>query len=327
MTADAAIEPGARILVVDDSSANRDVLRRRLEQEGYLVETAASGDEALERLPGSPPDLILLDVVMPGASGLDVCAQLKSDPATRLLPVVLMTTLDSPEVRLDGIGVGADDFLLKPVNFAELVARCRSLIRLKRYTDDLESAEALLFSLAAIVEARDRYTGGHCQRLARNATALGRRLGLERPDLKALEHGGLLHDLGKIAVPDAVLNKPGRLSPEEFLLMKAHPVVGDELCSRLRSLAAVRPIVRHHHEMLDGSGYPDALGGDEVPLLAQVMSIADTFDAITSDRPYQRARPAEVACGELRADAARGRRSGELVEAFIACLEEGMLAA
>ncbi|MBI3046871.1 MAG: response regulator [Acidobacteria bacterium] len=248
-----AIQPSARILVVDDSFAIRDVLRRRLEREGYLVETAASGEEVPACLAHATPDLVLLDVVMPGASGLEVCAKLKADPATRLLPVVLMTTLESPEVRL-------------------------------------ESAEALLFSLAAIVEARDAYTGG------------------------------LLHDLGKIAVPDSVLNKRGPLSSEEYDLMKAHPVVGDQLCSRLRSLGAVRPIVRHHHEMLDGSGYPDGLHGDEVPLLAQIMGIADAFDALTSGRPYRHAQPAAVAVAQLRDDVARGRRAPELVETFIDCV-------
>jgi putative two-component system response regulator len=313
------------ILVVDDSFANRDLLRRRLEQEGYLVETAESGDGAFARLHGDYPDLVLLDVVMPGTSGLDVCARLKSEPATRLLPVVLMTTLDSPEVRLDGIGVGADDFLLKPVNLSELIARCRSLIRLKRHTDDLESAEALLFSLAAIVEARDAYTAGHCQRLSKYATAVGEALDLGSADLQTLARGGVLHDLGKIALPDAVLNKPGRLSAEEFALMQRHPVVGDELCSRLRSLRAIRPIVRHHHEMLDGTGYPDGLAGDDVPLLAQIMSIADAFDALTSDRPYRRAQPLAYAIAELRADAARGRRNADLVETFIASLKGGTL--
>src|SRR5690606_37002025 len=211
--------------------------------------------------------------------GFAACRVLKNDARTRLTPVVLMTGAAEREDRMQAIECGADDFLAKPIDFTELKARVRSLVRLKRYTDELDSAESVILSLARTVEARDPLTEGHCERIDSYAVGLGRRLGLATEDLAALHRGGFLHDIGKIAVPDAVLFKPGPLTPEELAIMRMHPVVGDQLCGNLRSLARVRPIVRHHHERLDGSGYPDGLRGDRIPLLAQIVSVVDVFDA------------------------------------------------
>jgi putative two-component system response regulator len=305
-----------RILIVDDEASNVAMISRLLIKSGYEVSAAANGEAALAQVHVVNPDVILLDVNMPLLDGFEVCRRLKTDSATRLIPIVLITGLAALEDRVRGIDAGADDFLTKPFATAELTARVGSLTRLKRYTDELESAEVVIMSLARIIEARDPYTGGHCDRLGVYAAALGARLDLTGGELVALRRGGVLHDVGKIAVPDAVLLKPGPLNPAERTLMEAHPVTGEQLCGGLRLLEDVCPIVRHHHERRDGSGYPDGLSGDRIPLLAQILSVADTYDAITTDRPYRAAASIEHACAELRADVDRGWKSAALVEQF-----------
>ena len=264
------------------------------------------------------PDLVLMDVLMPKLSGYDVCQTIKRNPATRLTPVVLITALHERERKIEAIDAGADDCLTKPLDPLELKARARSLVRLKRFTDDLDSAESVIMSLALVIEARDAYTDGHCQRLAAYATALGHALQLGDEEIAALFRGGYLHDIGKVGIPDELLLKTGRLSESEYRRIKSHPLIGDRLCGELRLLRQVRPIVRHHHERLDGSGYPDGLKGDAIPLLAQIMGIVDVYDAITTTRPYKAAATAEQAYAELMQEVARGWRRKDLVEAFIA---------
>jgi putative two-component system response regulator len=306
-----------RVLVVDDVEANRQLVKALLTRDGYEVEAVVDGATALDHVRRDPPDLVLLDVMMPAPNGFDVCRALKQDPVTRLIPVVLITALQQSEDRIKGFEAGADDFISKPFNAHELRARVRSLLRIKRYTDDLDTAEAVIVSLAMTIEARDRYTEGHCQRLARYASRLGQAIGLGDDDIAVLERGGFLHDLGKVGIPDAILLKPGPLTEAEYALMQQHAVIGDRLCGELRSLRRVRPIVRHHHERLDGSGYPDGLRGDAVPLLAQIMGIVDVYDALTTVRPYRSAIPVAAACAELAAEADRGWHSRDLVDVFI----------
>ena len=306
------------VLVVEDEPANLKLLVRLLTVEGYQVLTAVDGVSALATIERRAPDVILLDVQLPGLDGFEVCRRVKQSPITRLTPVIMITGLQSHLHRIEGINAGADDFLGKPFDADELRARVRSLLRLKRYTDDLESAEEVIFSLALTVEARDPYTEGHCERLALYATALGQDLFLTDSDLGALHRGGYLHDVGKIGIPDSVLLKPAKLTEAEFDLMKQHTVIGERLCGNLRTLGPVRSIVRHHHERLDGSGYPDGLRGHEVPLLAQIVSIVDLYDAVTTTRPYRAASSPERAYAELRRDVAEGGRNGDLVERFIA---------
>jgi putative two-component system response regulator len=306
------------VLVVDDVAANVELLRTWLMREGYSVVTASDGEEALAMVESTHPDLVLMDVMMPKLNGYDVCEKIKRNPATRLTPVVLVTALHERERKIEGINAGADDFLTKPVDPHELKARASSLVRLKRYTDDLDSAESVIMSLALVIEARDAYTDGHCQRLAAYATALGTALRLSEEEIAALFRGGYLHDVGKVGIPDELLLKTGRLNESEYQRIKEHPLIGDRLCGELRSLRQVRPIVRHHHERLDGSGYPDGLKGDAIPLLAQIMGIVDVYDAITTTRPYKTAATADQAYAELMDEAARGWRRKDLVEAFIA---------
>jgi putative two-component system response regulator len=305
------------VLLVDDVVGNTRLLESLLAPEHLAVRTAADGAEALRSVHGDPPDLVLMDVMMPEVDGFEACKAIKDDPGTRLIPVMLITSLNDTTSRIRGIDVGADDFVSKPFNAPELRARVRSLLRFKRYTDDLDSAESVIVGLALIIESRDTTTGGHCQRLARYASALGRALGLDEHDVAALERGGFLHDIGKVGVPDRVLMKPGPLTPDEFEVMQRHTVIGDRFCGELRSLRHVRAIVRHHHERLDGSGYPDGLRDDEIPLSAQIMGIVDVFDALTTDRPYRAALPFARAAEELHDEVARGWRCGDLVATFL----------
>ena len=307
-----------RILVVDDDDTTGTLLARFLREDGYLVARAASGADALHAASEAGTDLVLMDVMMPGLNGFEACRRLKEHRATRLLPVVLVTALADDASRVAGIHAGADGFLSKPYNRQELRARVQALLRLKRHTDGLDSAEALLRSLALTIEARDAYTVGHSERLARYAVDLGVRLNLASDDLAVLDRGARLHDIGKIGIPDAILLKPGPLTSDEFALMKQHTLIGDRICSTLRSLEAERQIIRWHHERADGSGYPDGLPGAEIPLLAQIVAIADTYDAITTDRPYRRARSRGEACEELLADALRGAWPVDLARAFVA---------
>jgi cyclic di-GMP phosphodiesterase len=316
------VSVSASILVADDDEASARSLNRLLTKEGHRVSVVDSGDAALAACASNPPDLVLIDLLAPRGHGFDVCRTLKEQPLTRLIPVVIVTAQSDRRERLRGIDAGCDDFLTKPFDPMELHARIQSLVKLKLYTDELESAEAIILGLGATIEARDPYTRGHCQRLAHYATTLGRSLGLSDSDLGALERGGFLHDIGKIAVPDRVLLKDGKLDPQESSVMRKHPVVGDSLCAGLRSLQSVRPIVRHHHERLDGSGYPDGLRNTEVPLLAQIVGIADVFDALTTERPYRCARPTAEAFATLRDEAAKGWRSRELVDAFVGVVNE-----
>jgi cyclic di-GMP phosphodiesterase len=321
----AAIGSAGRILVVDDLPGNVTLARSVLEQDGYAVTGVAGGEEALQAVAEDQPDLILMDVMMPGLNGFDACRQLKSAAATRLIPVVLVTALRNSKDRIRGFEAGADDFLSKPINAPELRARVQSLIRIKKYTDDLDSAESVIISMALTIEARDPSTDGHCHRLAAYAAALGTELGLSEDDVAALERGGFLHDIGKVGISDGLLLKPGRLTAEEYEQIKMHTVIGDRLCGELRSLRRVRPIVRGHHERLDGTGYPDRLRGDRVPLLAQIMGIVDVFDALTTSRPYKKALPSEAACEELLREVRLGWRRKDLVDVFVKLWTEGRL--
>jgi putative two-component system response regulator len=316
----------ATVLVVDDIEANARLLERLLTREGHRVLFARDGHEALARVRSDNPDVVLMDVIMPGLDGFETCRQLKNEPATRLVPVVLITALQSSEDRVRGLEVGADDFLSRPVNTAELRARVRSLLRIKRFTDELDTAESIILSLALTIEARDESTEGHCQRLARYGVAVGREIGVPEEDQIALAKGGYLHDVGKVGIPDAVLLKKGRLTDEERRVMQQHTVIGDRLCGELRSLRRVRPIVRSHHERLDGSGYPEGLRGNDIPFLAQIMSVVDVFDALTTARPYKPALPLEAACEELVVETNRGWRNADVTDVVIDLARSGRLA-
>src|SRR5690349_23639850 len=306
-----------RILVVDDNPDVVLLMQELLASRGYDAVAVSDAGNAEAEILRHPPDLVLLDVVMPGKSGYEVCREIKENPATRLIPVVLITGLSDREDRLRGIEAGADDFLNKPIFAEELFARANSLLKLKEFTDELENAEDVLCTLGLSVEARDPYTEGHCERLARLASGLGRHLGLDDDSQVALRRGGFLHDLGKITVPDEVLKKGANLTPAEWEIMKQHPITGELICRPLKSLRQVLPIIRNHHEHWNGSGYPDGLKGEQIPLLARILQTVDVYDALTTERPYKRALVHEDAARVMRVEAEAGLWDASLVQAFL----------
>ncbi len=299
-------ETPSTILLADDNADVRTALEYMLRARGYHVVAVEDGDAAVAALATHAVDLVLLDVLMPGRSGFAVCRHIKSHSETRLIPVILITGLANPESRVEGIESGADDFISKPLNRDELLARVRSLLNVKRFTDELESAESVLFMLARSIEAKDTYTEGHCDRLSRYSSALAARLALPEDQQIALRRAGIVHDIGKVSVPEHILLKPGPLSPDERAIMEAHPVVGERICAPLKSFRMVLPIIRHHHEHHDGTGYPDKLRGDQIPITARILQIVDVFDALTTNRPYRAALPMEKAFAILREECRRG---------------------
>ena len=306
------------ILVVDDHTMSRITAAALLSMEGYEVIEAESGHTALLMVKQKQPDLILLDVMMPIMDGFEVCQRLKQDEHTRLIPIIFITALNDRRSRIRGIEVGADDFLSKPFDNVELTARVKSLVRQKRLNEDLDHAEKVLFSIARAIESRDPNTGDHCERLVKIGQAFGEYLHLSRYQIRDLMWGGYLHDIGKVGIPDAVLLKKGKLTPEDWIIMKQHVLIGEQICLPLRSMQGVIPIIRNHHERWDGSGYPDGLKGDDIPYLAQIFQIIDIYDALTSERPYKKPFSLEEAICILQQETAvPGWRNPKLVQQFI----------
>jgi len=311
------------VLIVDDIPANRELLEGFLEEAGYDVRQARDGVEALEAVAAEEPDLILLDIDMPRLDGISVCQRLKADPVRRLIPIVILTASNDTNTRLRGIAAGADDYLSKPFDAKELRIRAEVLLRDRFLNKRLDATEGVLFALARAVEARDRYTIHHAERVGRYAQAIGRAFGLDSEDCELLYEGGVLHDLGKIAIPDAILQKPGPLTDTEFALMRTHSAEGERICLSLRSVAQFLPIIRHHHERIDGGGYPDHLFAQAIPLGARIAAIADAWDAMVSDRPYR----AGFGCDEARSRLNAGAGSqwdADLVGIFASLLDGGL---
>jgi len=305
-----------KVLVVDDHAASRMTAVALLTMEGYEVIEAESGSIAVELVAQKQLDLILLDVMMPGMDGFEVCQIIKQNEPTRLIPVIFITALNDRRSRIRGIEVGADDFLTKPFDRVELAARVKSLVRQKRLNEDLDHAEQVLFSVARAIESRDPNTGDHCERLVTLGKAFGEYLNLSRNQIRDLMWGGNLHDIGKVGIPDAVLLKKGTLTPEDWQVMRQHVLIGEKICQPLRSMRGVIPIIRHHHERWDGSGYPDGLKGDDIPYLAQVFQIIDIYDALTSERPYKKAFSREEALSVIIEETNSGWRNPQLIQQF-----------
>jgi len=308
------------ILVVEDDAHIRDVLSGLLGTLGYRMLMAASAEQALDALNVVSPDLVLTDVHLGAMSGIELCVRLKADPRYELMPVVILTAVGDLEARVAGLAAGADDFFTKPVAFVELRTRLGALLRVRLLLSQLERAEAVITTLALTIEARDPYTLGHCDRLSRYAVAVGEGLGLDPEMVRSLRLGGYLHDLGKIAVPDGILLKPGPLDPIEYERIRAHPGAGSDLVLGLRSMELVRPIMRHHHEKWDGSGYPDGLKGEAIPLGARIISVVDVFDALHTERPYKAALSRSEAVSTLIRETDLGYWDPRVVETFLEIL-------
>ena len=304
------------VLVVDDGETNRALVMAFLADLDCRLRSAEDGPTALAAIEAEPPDLVLLDVQMPGMDGYEVCRRIKARPRGRLLPVVMLTALDHANDRVLALESGADDFMTKPVDRVELVARVRSALRLKAVYDNLDSAEQVIFSLAAAVEAKDAYTEKHTHRVAESARYVGMKMGLPERALEALYRGGIIHDIGKIGVPDAILLKQGPLDAAELQRMRLHPQIGEAIVKPLRSGAALLPIIRHHHEHYDGTGYPDGLAGRAIPHLARIVAVCDAYDALVTDRPYRKAKSQEEAVSVL-VDGAGKQWDAEAVEVLV----------
>jgi putative two-component system response regulator len=284
------IRQKAHILIVDDLESNRRLVQQVLQREGYRVSSAVDGVEALQRIAEERPDLVLLDVSMPRMDGLTVLHTLRARHETELLPVILVTAQSENVDKVRGLDAGASDFLPKPWEVSELLARVRAQLRVRFLTRELERAEEVLFMLARVVEARDAYTMEHTERVAQYSLAIGQTLGLSDWELDALRKGAMLHDIGKIGIPDTILHKTGPLNNDEWRRMKQHPAIGIDITKSLQSLGEALRIIRNHHERWDGKGYPDGLVGERIPLLARITAIADAFDAMTTDRPYHKGK-------------------------------------
>ena len=317
---ESALPDRPTILVVEDDLHIRDVLSGLLAALGYRLLIAASAEQALDALNVVSPDLVLTDVHLGAMSGIELCARLKADPRYELMPVVILTAVGDLEARVAGLAAGADDFFTKPVEFVELRTRLAALLRVRQLLSQLERAEAVITTLALTIEARDPYTLGHCDRLSRYAVAVGEALGLDAEMVRSLRLGGYLHDLGKISVPDGILLKPGPLDPMEYERIRAHPGAGSDLVLGLRSMELVRPIMRHHHEKWDGSGYPDGLKGETIPLGARIISVVDVFDALHTDRPYKAALPRSEAVSTLIRETDAGYWDPRVVDTFLEIL-------
>jgi putative two-component system response regulator len=319
--ADDGAQIPATVLVVDSEDINRRLLKAIFKTTPYKILEAHRASEATALLQSEKIDLVILDLMLPEMSGPELCRWMKARRATQLIPVLMITNLQGVENEIVGISSGADEFLIKPLHPAVVRTRVRAMLRNKALIDSLEEAETILLALAQTVEHRDKYTGKHCQRLAVASVMLGEALGLPSQDLTALYRGGYLHDIGKIAVPDAILFKQGSLTVQEWEVMKSHPTRGEEICRPMGSLAPVLPIIRSHHERWDGSGYPDGLAGESIPLLARILQVSDIYDALTSERPYKSALSPEEALAVMEEEVRRGWRDPELVPLFASTIQ------
>jgi len=297
---------GAKVLLIEDDPQAVGILEPILISKGFSVAVARDGMEGLEKVKIISPDILLCDVHMPRMDGMEVCRRLKGDPATRLIPIIMLTALSDLEKKLEALEAGADDFINKPYNSLELITRLKSLLRVKYLNEQLDCAEDVLFSMARAIEAKDAYTQGHVERVSRLAVRVGEHLGLSDEEKDALRKGGILHDIGKLGVPDKILNKAGSLTTEERHIIRMHPTQGAKICEKLKSVRGAIPVIRHHHEKMDGSGYPDKLGGDEIPLLARIMTIVDIYDALTTTRSYRKRLPDDIALNIMWEEANKG---------------------
>jgi cyclic di-GMP phosphodiesterase len=305
---------GSMVLIVDDEYIGRETLQSVLEGEGYDLEMAENGLQAIEKAKELLPDVILLDVMMPGMTGFEVCRHIRNDPQIAEIPIIILTALDDRESLLNALKAGADDFISKPFDRYELRARLLGITQLNRYqkliqeraklreanAQLLSAYEATIEGWSHAMDLRDRETEGHSQRVTQLTVKMSQALGLGNDDIMHIRRGALLHDMGKIGVPDAILHKPGTLTDEEWVLMRKHPQFAYDMLYPIEYLRPALEIPYSHHEKWDGTGYPRGLKGEEIPMAARIFAVVDVWDALTSDRPYRPAWSEEEALKYIR---------------------------
>ncbi|NOY64065.1 MAG: response regulator [Nitrospirae bacterium] len=305
------------VLIVDDIPSNLELIEVIVQSEGFTVLKAYHGHKAIEIFEELKPDIAIIDVMMPDMDGFQLCNTLKELAGKRYFPIIMLTALNDKESKIKGIECGADDFISKPFEPRELIAKMRSLIKLKELHDELEHSENIILTLAVALEARDPYTRGHSTRVGDLSREFAAFLGLSVKDQEMLKKAGILHDIGKIGMSEAILRKPAPLTDEEFNLIKKHPIIGEQICSPLHSLRDILPAIRHHHERWDGRGFPDGIGGKNIPLYARILSIVDAFDAMLSERPYRQGRTYFEVLSSMRREQHNGQWDPELLSYFI----------
>lgn len=319
----ANMERRPKILIVDDNKVNVEVLRSQLRPYQYDIEVSYDGEDALAKVARQMPDLVLLDLMMPKISGFEICRAIKQNKDTQFIPVIVITALQELDDKLKAIELGADDFLVKPINKLELTTRIKSLLHVKSLHDDLDTSENILITLAGALEAKDFYTRGHSDRVAQVALMISKYMGLPERDLGFIRKGSLLHDIGKIGIKESILLKPGKLTDEEMAHIRSHPARGYDICAPLRSIEPCLSIIRSHHERIDGDGYPDGLTGDEIPLWARITAVADAFDAMTTDRPYRKGMTKETALKIFENEIDSGQWDSDIVKTLLKVMRTG----
>ena len=317
------------ILIVDDEDAGRETLQSILEGEGYQFQVAENGPQAIEKAKKFLPDVILLDIMMPGMTGLEVCQRIRSDPEIAEIPIVMLTALDDHDSLLTALKAGADDFISKPFDRYELRARLLGITRLNRYrklmqertklqeanAQLLAAYEATIETLSHVMDLRDRETEGHSRRVAELTAKLAQVSGMSDEEITHLRRGALLHDIGKIGIPDSILHKPDRLTDEEWVIMRRHPQFAYNMLYPIEYLRPALEIPYNHHEKWDGTGYPRGLKGRNIPLAARLFAIIDVWDALISDRPYRPAWSQQEAHAYIR-DQAGWHFEPQIVDLF-----------
>ena len=305
------------ILVVDDVRSNLELMEAVFLKEGYRVYTAEESNTAIDLFKQYPIDLAVLDVMMPGLDGFELCRKLKDMSGKRFFPVILLTALTDQKSRIKGIESGSDDFISKPFDILELTIKIKSLMKLKAVQEELEHSENIIIALAVAMEARDPYTKGHSTRVSKLSLDFTSFLDLPQKEQEKMKKAGILHDIGKIGISATLLRKPGALTEEEVEEIKKHAVLGEEICRPLVSMGAILPAIRHHHERWDGRGFPDRLSGQEIPIMARILSIVDSFDAMVSVRPYRERRSADTALEIMNSERYKGQWDPELLGYFL----------
>jgi putative two-component system response regulator len=305
------------VLVVDDVSANLELMEAVFHRAGYTVHLASGANTALDIFNSYSIDIAVLDVMMPGINGFELCKKLKGMTEKFFFPVILLTALNDKKNRITGIECGADDFISKPFDVPELLTKIKSLLKLRELHEELDHSENIIFSLIAAMEANDYYTKGHSTRVGDLAKDFGSFLGFSEKELEVLKKAGILHDIGKIGFSDKILRKPESLTEEETKIIRKHPLIGESICRPLLSMQSVLPGIRSHHERWDGKGYPDMLRGEDIPLMARILAILDSYDAMASIRPYRDKRTTEFVLSVMEKEQYAGQWDPELTGLFL----------